>query len=350
MKIHRMFRRILYIVLCAVLVTGTAQISCAAPQTITVCVPESTGSAARIESVSVCARETAAVSHIAQASLGELNGILSYAAGHDPNAGKSAEDPGQNTKNNVALSLLALRNSLRGVRTLRWELTAYADNPAYSELCVYTRRFLCSRETCLHTGILFDDETQTVLTADGTGVLGIGYDFNYAFDTFSAAPDPWQRNFGFCRLYDQAAFLIGDYYETVRIPFRYDGKDWMIQLWKGVYSWNMLGGEIGLYNKPLDRFADFYDCANDAQRLEMAFSIHLGTEEIVQTKRSLSWWQTMFTVHKLAPPSALCMDFSVTFPNAQMLRAFLESLRENCKQIQYRKNWLEVTCVWPADS
>ena len=237
---------------------------------------------------------------------------------------------------------------LRGAYSIRYTFEPYGSDPAVSELCLYIKKVFAGQEECYRTGILRNDRTRTVTTADGTGAMGIGYDYNYSFDTFSAAPDPWQRNFGFCKLYDEAAFLIGDRYETIRVPFRYKDKDWMIQIWKGSYSWKMIGGEIGVYNKPIDRKAAFYDCASDADRLEMAFSVSLGDETIVQTDRSLSWWQTTFTVHDSAPPSSLTMRFDIVFPNAEMLRSFTDSLSASNPQILIQQNGLQLSCCWPA--
>lgn len=313
--------------------------------TYTVSVPEAAGGVSQADGRT---REVSAIPYIAKAAGGELRGILQSAFGVDPTAEKSPADPGQNTKNNIAISLLRLRAMLRGVYSVRYTFEPYGSDPAVSELCVYVKRFLCSREECIRTGILRNDKTRTVTTIDGTGAMGIGYNYNFSFDTFSAADDPWQRNFGFCKLYDRAAILIGDRYETVRVTFRYGGRDWMIQIWKGIYSWNMLGGEIGIYNKPIDRKADFYDCAADSDRLKMAFSVSLGDETIVQTEPAYTWWQTMFTVHKHAKPSSLTMQFSIAFPNTQMLNAFLYSLTEAYPNVRVQRQGLTLHCCWPA--
>ena len=326
------------------MLSGASMIPCDSIQTIRVTVPEASG---KIK-LNISDLSVSAIPYIADAAMGELEGILRYIIGQSITDGKEIHEPGQNTKSNVAISLLSLRKEMRGVCSVRFSLEPVGTDGDVSELCMYTRRMFSKKEKCIPTGILFNDRTKTVFTKDGTGVFGIGYDFNYDFNTFTAADDPWQRNFGFCTLYDGAAFLIGDRYETIRVPFRYDGRDWMVQLWKGVYSWNMLGGEIGLYNKPIERRVGFYDCASDPDRIEMGFTISLNGDPVVKAEKAPSWWQTAFTVHPLAKPKKLTMDFTMTFPTAQMRDAFAQSLASTAPQVTIRQNGLTLSCCWPA--
>ena len=331
----------------AVLLFGTATAAYCPNRTIRVHVPECGASGVRLKNaVTRTSNAVKSVPYIADETLQELYGIVSYAVGKDPVIGKLLEEAGQNTKNNVVISIIWALKSLKGAVSVRFVLEPYSEKDNVYELCAYVRRAFQKSEECIHTGWLYDRNAQKIYTVDGTGMMGIGYDFNYAFDTFSAADDPWQRNFGFTRMYDNAAFLIGDIYDTIRVPFRYDGKDWMIQIWKGVYSWNMLGGEVGLYNKPIDRIVEFYDCATDPERIPMSFSISLGDETIVDTQEAPSWWQTAFTKHKLALPRDLTMRFSLTFPNEEMLKAFRDSLQTQNPDVTIRQDGLTLYCVW----
>ena len=234
--------------------------------------------------------------------------------------------------------------NLRPVRSVRMQLDPYKGNT--KELCFYYIDLFGREEKRVPTGWLYDYDREIIYTEDGTGALGIGYDFNFGFDTFIAADDPWQRNFGFCKAYDRLAFLIGDALQTVRVPFRYNDKDWMIQLWKGIYSWIMLGAEMGIYNKPVDRKAAFYDCASNPDRMVMSFIVYAGDEEIVSTQEDLSWWQTAFTPHKPALPSDLTLCCMIEFPNPEMLAAFEESLHTQAPQICAQTDGLRITLCW----
>lgn len=348
-KRHRTVIRLLCVVCAAVLLIGTATVDCSPEHTLTASLPESAGSCVRWkDAVTLAAESAEALPYVSDAAMNELNGIVTYALGNDPTEGKAITDAGQNTKNNVAISILWLLKSLRHVYSMRCVLEPYPSSDNVYEMCAYVRRTFSKNEECIHTGWLYDRTNRKISAEDGTGMMGIGYDFNYEFNTFFAGSDPWQRNFGFCRMYDGAAFLIGDVYETIRIPFRCGDKDWMIQVWKGIYSWNMLGGEIGLYNKPIDRDAAFYDCATDPERIPMAFSVSLGNETIVQTDMFPSWWQTMFTQHKLARPRDLTMEFSLTFPDRKMADAFCKSLQNEHPDVLIRRSGLTVCCVWAA--
>ena len=350
MKKRRTVLRLICLLCVVVLLGGTAAVPCGPATQISISVPQSSASCVSLnEAVTIAADAADSVPYVADAAMNELRGIITYALGGDPTADKALEEAGQNTKNNVAISLLWVRRSLRGAYSVRFKLEPYPGKDNVFELCAYVRRMFQKGEARIRTGWLYDRTNRRISTEDGTGMMGIGYDFNYDFNTFQAAGDPWQRNFGFCRLYDGAAFLIGDVNETIRIPFRYDNRDWMIQVWKGVYSWNMLGGEVGLYNKPIDRKERFYDCAADPDRIPMSLSVSLGNETIVQTDPDLCWWQTAFTQHRLARPRELTMTFTLTFPNDAMLRAFTDSLKTAQPDVTIRRNGLTVSCLWPTD-
>lgn len=278
----------------------------------------------------------------------EIRAIVTYAKGQNPNEGKTIEEKGQNTKSNVALTLIFLIKNSKPVRSLRFELLPYGNEEKVYELCVFYKTLFDKQEQVYRSGVLHDYNTETIYTVDGTGILGIGYDFNFDFNEFSSSADPWQRDFGFCRQYDQLAFLIGDVYNTIRVPFTYDGKDWMIQIWKGTYSYNMLGAEIGIYNKPADRQALYYDCAADPDRMEMALTVYLDGEELVSAPMELKWWQTKFTYHILVDPDSLALSATIKFPSKGMMQAFAESLSEADSSVTYTVQGTTLSFFWPA--
>ena len=53
----------------------------------------------------------------------------------------------------------------------------------------------------------------------------------------------WQYNFGFGKIYDFVSPYLLLEYDYVRVFFEYEGKDWMIQMWKGNYFISN-GGEV----------------------------------------------------------------------------------------------------------
>ncbi len=133
---------------------------------------------------------------------------------------------------------------------------------------------------------------------DETGVLGYLYDPKE--NCFYTADDPWQRNFGYSEIYDNAASLIVIIIETCRIKFEYDNRDWMIQLWKGQYGWVLYGCEIGIYTKDKNMPVQHYDCANDEDMIQMEMVLYEKSPELGIWVRTFGrpyerqWWHTGF--------------------------------------------------------
>ena len=338
---HKILRRVVSAVLCAAVISGSCPVAFGAEKELRSVVPTDFTGGKRVLSPQTI---TCSSPYVSKATFGELDGIITYMRGDNPTADKKPEEPGQNTKSNVALSLIDTLRFLRPLRTFRLELVPYEGNTM--QLCAFYKDAFEKEETCYETGWLYDYDREFIYTKDGTGMYGIGYDFNFDFNKFYAAEDPWQRNFGFCKGYDALAFLIGDTVKTIRVPFTYNDREWMIQIWKGIYSWYMLGGEIGVYNKPLDRKADFYDCATDSERLNMSFTVYLGDEEIICADERLTWWLTAFTPHMLTLPSKLTLSFMIEFPDKKMMNAFLDSLTQQAPEVEVKTDGLRLTICW----
>ena len=101
-----------------------------------------------------------------------------------------------------------------------------------------------------------------------SGILGYLYD--PAERCFYTADDPWQRNVGYNSIFDTTSNIALIDFDTVRLRFEYQNKDWMIQLWKGQYGLIFYGAEVGIYTKPKDRKLMHYDCASDDEMLKMS--------------------------------------------------------------------------------
>jgi len=140
---------------------------------------------------------------------------------------------------------------------------------------------------------------------DGNGISGLGFNFNFN-DAMAYTAESWQRGLGYMKLYDTLLLKTTKMVnvDTVRLKFPYDGKDWMLQLWKGRY-FTTTGGEIGIYNKPKSRLVEFYDAANDDQLVYMSFKITAndaanGNPVIIDRPVALHWWMTGFGVNRYA--------------------------------------------------
>jgi hypothetical protein len=84
-----------------------------------------------------------------------------------------------------------------------------------------------------------------------------GFDYDPSQGIIYSKMYPLQRNFGYAYGYDAAALLMSAVIDCEPIFFDYDGKTWMIELWKGQYGLET-GCEIGVYTRPIGSTGPFY--------------------------------------------------------------------------------------------
>jgi len=180
-----------------------------------------------------------------------------------------------------------------------------------------------------HLGAYYNSETGEVFGANyDKGVFDSGFAYNAILDQFYATNDCWQRQFGFTPIYDLFAKIAFDY-STKRIFFEYGGKDWMIQIWKGNYVFNMfVGGEVGLYNRPDGKLGMFYNCATDEEMMPVSIDVYDSDNIYVDRDAALTWWATGFKLADKVEPDLLTLESSLTFPNQEMCDAFVDSASE----------------------
>lgn len=179
----------------------------------------------------------------------------------------------------------------------------------------------------------------------------LGYKYDADGDVYFTDKDPWQRNFGFNELYDVGASFIVFYYDTIRCKFNYANKDWMIQFWKGQYGFVFIGAEIGVYNKPVSRKVEHYDCASDEDSLQMSMTCYRKGKEIFSRKYATYWWCTGFVPGKLdkfSDRSELTVKCRITTKDYKMLLAFCGALEENGFELNknYTTSGLDVFVTW----
>lgn len=159
-----------------------------------------------------------------------------------------------------------------------------------------------------------------------------GFAYDRKEDIFYSLMDCWQREMGYCQLYDEGSSLFNMVMHCEPVRFSYAGKRWMIELWKGQYGITT-GAEVGIYNTDQDdirteRFTGpFYDCAQDSERLPMSFVLRRNGRVLFKRK-ALHWWLTGFRLGEFSTLDSLTMDVRIRFPNSEMRDAFLEGLLE----------------------
>lgn len=182
----------------------------------------------------------------------------------------------------------------------------------------------------------------------------MGYMYNETGNYYYTNNDPWQRVFGFNAAYDFGAQFVFMYFDTARIKYTYNNKDWMIEFWKGQYGGVFIGAEIGAYYKPVDRTIEHYDCVSDDDALFMEMTLYRNGDELLTREYTRYWWCTGFVPGKLkkySDRSELNLKARITMENKKMLKAFVEGLN-TCKEFKfvegrnYRVEGLDVFINW----
>lgn len=157
-----------------------------------------------------------------------------------------------------------------------------------------------------------------------------GFAYDYKGDYFYALRDCWQRETGYCRLYDEGSPLFNMIMDCEPVSFSYGGKRWLIELWKGQYGITT-GAEIGVYNTTRgdihsEKFTGtFYDAASDAEQLDIAFVLLKNGRKILHRKAH-HWWLTAFRLGEFSEPETLELRAKIKFPTPEMCKVFTDAL------------------------
>lgn len=161
---------------------------------------------------------------------------------------------------------------------------------------------------------------------DGISILGFSYDAQN--DLFYSTKGAWQRQFGYCHLYDVAAPLFAMVIDTEPVRFYYNNKNYLLSFWKGQYGM-VTGCEVGVYytNQKLIDKNTLYLPVKDSDMLDISVVLYRKGEKIASVSKR-HWWVTIFKLGMFSNPRDLSMDIQITFPNSDMLNAFLKSFKK----------------------
>ncbi len=193
-------------------------------------------------------------------------------------------------------------------------------------------------------GLTYDHENKTLGATNGTGLLGTGFDYDFDQNVFFASNNCWQRNFGYSTFYDDLSHFALMDFDCLRFYFDYNGKSWLIEAWKGQYGITT-GCELGIYYKSPDREIKHYDCVSDEDMLPLSVSLSRKGENLFVREMEYRWWQTGFALLKFIPAQELVMDFSIKFPNKEMLNAFTGAITDDMN-IEYSISSTTFNCKW----
>ena len=158
-----------------------------------------------------------------------------------------------------------------------------------------------------------------------------GFLYDPGQDIIYSRLHPWQRKLGYEKAFDEGAVLLSMVIDCEPIYFEYEGKRWLIELWKGQYGMTT-GAEIGVYHaekpkdfKPGDERKLHYDAVEDNELLQMQYVLYRGEEELIR-RRARHWWLTGFEPGIFSRTGELSMCIRISFPTGKMCYAFFKGL------------------------
>lgn len=170
---------------------------------------------------------------------------------------------------------------------------------------------------------------------DEFSAAGFAYDSDKKI--FYSTKNAWQKEFGYCHLYDVGAPFFQMIIDTEPVRFNYNNKNWLITFWKGQYGITT-GAEIGIYvtdQKKVNKKTIYFP-VNDDEMLDMSFILYKKEKEITRVDAK-HWWLAIFKIGMFSKPKELSMDIKITFPNKEMLDAFLSSFKKLKHKPKYYK-------------
>lgn len=164
-------------------------------------------------------------------------------------------------------------------------------------------------------------------------IRAVGYEYDPKQDIFYSNLYAWQRNHGYCKLFDDAAAVFSMIIDCESVYFDYDGKRWFIGLWKGQYGMTT-GGEIGIYStdKPDIHIpgifkGTFYNSVRDSDMLQMSLNLKKNGKTLL-TRDGVHWWMAGFKLGEFSEPSELTMNVQITLKDELMRDAFVQGLKD----------------------
>ncbi len=169
----------------------------------------------------------------------------------------------------------------------------------------------------------------------------LSYQYSYVDDFYyTNDKEAWQHNFGFGKIYDFVSPYLLLEYDYIRVFFTYEGKDWMLQMWKGQYGLVFYGGEIGIYNRPhsddgIDAWTMF-NCPGEKDWLKMEMTLWhedmQGNWNREFTREyDYYWWCTGFKnghLRQEEPADELRLTGRITFKSEEMAALVADGLAE----------------------
>lgn len=158
-----------------------------------------------------------------------------------------------------------------------------------------------------------------------------GFSYLDCEDIMTSTLNAWQRQFGYCALFDKSAPRFNMVFDCEPIYFSWQDQTWLIEFWKGQYGINA-GAEIGIYQadgqiSPKERSTALFHSIPDRDLLPISMEL-VHRRKSLFSVRARHWWLTGFCMGSFAKPQELTLNLSITFPNCCMLQSFVDGMLE----------------------
>lgn len=184
----------------------------------------------------------------------------------------------------------------------------------------------------------------------------VGYTYDASQDIFAARLDALQKHFGYATFYDLSAPYFNMIFDYETIYFDYEGKTWLIEMWKGQYGINT-GCELGIYYAdriltPEQYTSTLFKVVEPGDMLNTSLSLNRYSDNIHRSFQRLGrmkykhWWLTIFKMGTFSKPKDLFVSTSIRFKDSAMLNRFLESFRKILPFAKYKINGLTLYFVF----
>ncbi len=177
-------------------------------------------------------------------------------------------------------------------------------------------------------GIYYDSVTGLVYGKNHDGLFGIGFDYDSKQYILENPVNVWMRSLGYNVGYDILGDIIFLDCDTIRLKFNCEGRDWMIQLWKGNYTKLTNGAEIGLYYLE-DGKRFHYTCAGPGDEIEMRMNVNSPDGTLFERDWTKHWWLSGYQPGPAYDSGDLEIDASLRFNSEEMAQAFKHSCDKN---------------------
>lgn len=180
----------------------------------------------------------------------------------------------------------------------------------------------------------------------------VGYLYDPHQDIFAARLDAPQKLFGYNTFYDLSAAYFNMVFDYETIYFDYNGRTWLIEMWKGQYGINA-GCELGIYYAdtivpPEDYDSTHFEAVDARDMLDISLKLnrHCPKSRCQSAKlgyrKHKHWWLTIFKMGTFSKPQELFVNTSIRFRDYSMLNRFLDSFDETLPDTMYKINGLTV--------